>query len=135
MLKNLILYTSLLLAVTSCNSHSTAEKADNPLDGGRYFLENYMQGDMVKAQQYLFVNEQNQAFFDQMTKDYFAMDKEGRMQTRQASIQIDEVKALDAKASVIYYENSNDKVQRWIKVIETPDGWKVDLKFSYGPKL
>jgi hypothetical protein len=135
MLKNLILYCSLLLTVVSCNSHSPAEKADNPLDGGRYFIENYLQGDMIKAQQYLLVDAKNQSYFDQMTKDYFAMDKEGRMQTRQASIQIDEVKALDDKASVIYYQSSNNKIQRWIKVVSTPDGWKVDLKFSYGAKL
>ena len=94
-----------------------------------------MQGDMIKAQQYLFVDPKNQAFFNQMAKDYFAMDKEGRMQIRQASLQIDEVKALDTLSTVIYYKNSNDKVQRWVKVISTPDGWKVDLKFSYGPKL
>ncbi len=135
MLKKLILYCSLIIAGASCNPNSTAEKADNPLDGGRYFIENYMQGDMKKAQQYLLVNTENQAYFDKLTKEYFALDKEGRMQLRQASIQINEVKTINEQATAILYQNSKDKVLRWVKVVSTPEGWKVDLKFSYGPKL
>ena len=135
MLKKLILYSILILTVASCNSTNPAEKADNPLDGGRYFIENFMQGDMKKAQQYVLVDPKNQAYFDQMTKEYFSLDKEGRMQLRQASIQINEVKTINDHASAILYQNSYDKIQRWVKVILTPEGWKVDLKFSYGPKL
>ena len=133
MLKKLILYCSFISAMVACSSTSAVEKADNPLDGGRYFIENYMQGDMKKAQQYLLVDTQNQAFFDQMTKDYFALDKEGRMQLRQASIQINEVKTINEHTSIILYQNSQDKTPRWIKVVFSPDGWKVDLKYSYGP--
>ena len=135
MLKKLILYTSILLLAIACNSNNPAEIADNPLDGGRYFIENYMQGDMKKAQQYLLVDAQNQAYFDQMTKDYFSLDKEGRNQFRLSSIQINEVKTINDQSTAIIYSNSNDKIQRWVKVIATPNGWKVDLKYSYGPKL
>jgi len=90
---------------------------------------------MKKAQEYLLVDPKNQAYFDQMTKDYFALDKEGRTQLRQSSIEINEVKTLNDQASAIIYANSNDKIQRWVKVVATPKGWKVDLKYSYGPKL
>jgi hypothetical protein len=135
MLKKLILYTSLLILSSACNNSSPTEQADNPLDGGRYFIENYMQGDMKKAQAYLLEDAKNQAYFDQMTKDYFSLDKESRTQLRQSSIEINEVKTLSDQASAIIYANSNDKVQRWVKVVATPKGWKVDLKYSYGPKL
>ena len=135
MLKNLILYTSLLFLGTACSSNNNTEQADNPLDGGRYFIENYMQGDMKKAHAYLLVDDKNQAYFDQMTKEYYSLDKEGRTQLRQSSIQINEVKTINDKTSAILYANSNDKVERWVKVVSTPQGWKVDIKFSYGPKL
>jgi hypothetical protein len=135
MLKKLILFTSLFIVSSACNNSSPAEQADNPLDGGRYFIENYMQGDMKKAQEYLLVDPKNQAYFDQMTKDYFSLDKESRTQLRQSSIEINEVKTLNDQASAIIYANSNDKIQRWVKVVATPKGWKVDLKYSYGPKL
>ena len=135
MLKKLILFTSLFIISSACNNNSPAEQADNPLDGGRYFIENYMQGDMKKAQEYLLVDPKNQAYFDQMTKDYFSLDKEGRTQLRLSAIEINEVKTLNDQASAIIYANSHDKIQRWIKVVSTPKGWKVDLKYSYGPKL
>jgi len=135
MLKKLILFTSLFIISSACNNNSPAEQADNPLDGGRYFIENYMQGDMKKAQEYLLVDPKNQAYFDQMTKDYFSLDKESRTQLRQSSIEINEIKTLNDQASAIIYANSNDKIQRWVKVVATPKGWKVDLKYSYGPKL
>jgi uncharacterized lipoprotein NlpE involved in copper resistance len=135
MLKKLILFLSLLLALLSCNNQSQLEKADNPLDGGRYFIENYMQGDMIKSKQYLLVDPKNQAYFEQLKKDYFDLEKESRTQLRQASIQINEVKSLDSNSTVIYYQYSVDTLARWMKVVNTPNGWKVDLKFSYGTKL
>ena len=135
MLKKLILYTSLFIFSSACTNTSPDEQADNPLDGGRYFIEHYMQGDMKKAQEYLLVDAKNQTYFDQMKKDYFSLDKESRTQLRQSSIEINEVKTLNNQASAIIYANSNDKIQRWVKVVSTPKGWKVDLKYSYGPKL
>ena len=127
--------SSWVIMAWSCNNNKAIEKADNPLDGGRYFIENYLQGDMKKAQQYLLVDAKNQTYFDQMSKDYFALDKEGRMQLRQASIQINEVRTLDDKATAIIYQLSNEKTPHWIKVVSSPEGWKVDLKYTYGPKL
>ncbi len=135
MLKNLILSICLFIIVTSCNNSSPAERADNPLDGGRYFIENYMQGDMKKAHEYLLLDAKNQAYFEQMTKAYFALDKEGRTLLRQASIQINEVKTINDQTAAIIYSNSHDKIQKWVKVVASPNGWKVDLKYSYGPKL
>ena len=135
MLKKLFFVASLCLVLLSCQTKSEVEMAHNPLDGGRYFLEHYLQGDMLKAKQYLLVDAKNQAYFDQYTQDYFALDKEGRSQLRQSSIQINEVKSIDTNSSVIYYQFSADTLSRWIKVVNSPNGWKVDLKYSYGPKL
>lgn len=114
---------------------SAPEKADNAIDGGRNFIENYMKGDMKKAKLYIALDNENLAFFEKMTTDYFALDKEGRMQLRQASLQIDEIKQINEQATVIYYRNSFDKTPRWLKVIATTEGWKVDLKYSFGPKI
>ena len=135
MLKKLTLFIFLLVLVGSCQTSNSSEKAENALDGGRYFIENYHQGDMKMAHAYMVEDKQNQAYFEEMSKTYFALDKEGRQQLRQSSIQINEVKTIDPKTTIILYANSNDQIQRWLKVILTPDGWKVDLKYSYGPKL
>jgi hypothetical protein len=135
MLKKLIPYAFIALLQIACNNDKPVEQADNGLEGGRNFIENYMQGDITKAQLYMVEDPENLAYFDEMSKSYFSMDKEGRNQFRQASIQINEVKSLNDQTTVIYYQNSFDKTPRWIKVIYTSKGWKVDLKYSYGPKL
>jgi len=135
MLKKLIPYAFISLFLTACGNDTPPEQADNGLDGGRNFIENYMQGDIQKAQLYLVEDPENQAYFDKMSASYFSMDKEGRNQYRQASIEINEVKTVNDQTTIIYYQNSFEKIPRWLKVISTPKGWKVDLKYSYGPKL
>lgn len=107
----------------------------NPLDGGRYFIENAMQGEFKKAKNYLLNTPENTAYFEKMATRYFSLDKEGRQQLRQASIQINEVSAVDSTMTIINYQNSYDKKAHKLKVIETPDGWKVDLKYTYDPNL
>jgi hypothetical protein len=36
---------------------------------------------------------------------------------------------------VINYQNSFEKVVHKLKVIQTKEGWKVDLKYTYTPEL
>ena len=135
MLKKLIPFIIITLFVTSCTSQPSAEQADNAIDGGRNFIENYMKGDMKKAKLYIVEGPENKAHFEKLINEYFGLDKEGRMQLRLASLQIDEIKTINEQTTVIYYQNSFDKTPRWVKVISTPQGWKVDLKYSYGPKI
>ena len=123
------------LLFVSCSSTPAYEKALDPLDGGRNFIENCMQGDLKKAHFYVISDSSNEAYFKEISDAYFALDKEGRMQNRQASLQINKVKALDPKTTLIHYKYSNDETPKVIKVVETPNGWKVDLKYSYEADL
>lgn len=135
MLKKLIPYLFIAIAIASCNSQGTSQQADNAIDGGRNFIENYMKGDMKTAKFFVVESAENKAYFEQLINEYFGLDKEGRMQLRQASLQINEIKSMNDQTTVIYYQNSFDKKPRWLKVISTNQGWKVDLKYSYGPKI
>jgi len=117
-----------------CSNLSNKEMADNALDGGRYFIENCNQGDFKKANNYLLEGAENQSFLKDISTSYFALDKEGRQQLRQASIQINEVQSLDSNQTIIKYQSTLDKIPHQIKVINTPSGWKVDLKFTYTGK-
>ncbi|MCX6203546.1 MAG: hypothetical protein NTY43_04540 [Bacteroidetes bacterium] len=120
--------------LAACNSQPNVDLADNALDGGRYFIENCMQGDFKKAKNYLVESPQNEAIFDTLSAHYYLLDKEGRQQLRQASIQINEVSSIDATHSIIDYQNSFDKIPMKMSVIATPKGWKVDLQYSYPQK-
>ena len=124
----------LLAILASCNDTISIDLADNALDGGRYFLENCNQGDFKKANHYLLDNPENQSYFKGISNNYFTLDKEGRQQLRQASIQINEVQALDSNQTIIKYQSSLDKIPHQLKVVHSPLGWKVDLKFTYSGK-
>jgi hypothetical protein len=130
MLKKLLVIVLGGISLLSCQTNPAIEKADNALDGGRYFIENYMKGDFKTAHFYIVNNPPNQAIFDSIASQYFGLDKEGRMQLRQASIQINNVEAPDTATGLIHYQNSFDKTPHTLKVVHTADGWKVDLKNS-----
>jgi hypothetical protein len=135
MFKKIPLFFILASQLLSCHSGEDFEKAVDPLEGGRNFIENLLQGDVKKAHFYMVADPENETYFKKMSDKYFSLDKEGRQQLRQASIQINEVSAIDSSTTIIYYQTSNDTSARKLKVIQTPAGWKVDLKYSYGPNL
>ncbi|MGI9138235.1 MAG: hypothetical protein ACR2IM_04275, partial [Sediminibacterium sp.] len=93
------------------------------------------QGEFKKAEFYLIHDSVNQFHFDQISKKYYELDKEGRQQLRQSSIQINEITAIDSSNAIIYYQNSYEKLPHKLKVQLTKEGWKIDLKYSYGPAL
>jgi hypothetical protein len=130
----LVLFIGLLVLVIACNSSTDEMKADNALDGGRYYIENCMKGDFKIAKKYLLASPQNQAIFDSLSAQYFLLDKEGRQQLRQASIQINEIRSIDSTHSSFDYQNSLDKIAQKMMVVSTPEGWKVDLQYSYPQK-
>ena len=117
------------IGILGCQQQPAFELADNPLDGGRYFIESCLHGEFKKARFYLLDDSTNQAGFENISKQYYILDKEGRQQLRQASIQINNINTLDSNTSVIYYQNSFDKEAKKIKVLRTEKGWKVDLRF------
>jgi len=130
----LALFIGLLAIASSCNMGADEMKADNALDGGRYYIENCMKGDFKIAKKYLLASPQNQAIFDSISAQYFLLDKEGRQQLRQASIQINEIRSIDSTHSSFDYQNSLDKIAQKMMVVSTPEGWKVDLQYSYPQK-
>lgn len=130
----LVLFIGFLAIASSCNMGVDEMKAESALDGGRYYIENCMKGDFKIAKKYLIASPQNQAIFDSLSAQYFLLDKEGRQQLRQASIQINEILSIDSTHSSFDYQNSLDKIAQKMMVVSTPEGWKVDLQYSYPQK-
>ena len=128
-------YLFLALFLWHCSPSEQFEVADNPLDAGRYFIENSMQGNFKKAKNYVLEDAENITLFEQLSSNYYGLDKEGRMQIRLASIQINEISAVDSTMTIMNYQNSFDNKVHKLKIVSTPKGWKVDLKYTYGPKL
>jgi hypothetical protein len=128
-------YLILALFLWQCSPSDQYEVADNPIDGGRYFIENCMQGNFKKAKFYVVEDAENLVLFEKIANTYYRLDKEGRQQIRLASIQINEISAVDSSITIMNYQNSFDNKMHKLKIISTPNGWKVDLKYTYGANL
>jgi hypothetical protein len=102
MIKKIFTLIFASVCLLSCHQQPDFEIATSPLDGGRYFIESCLQGEFKKAKFYLISDSANQGHLEQISKNYYTLDKEGRQQLRQASIQINEISAIDSSNSVIY---------------------------------
>lgn len=118
----------------ACSNEASEFKAENALEGGRYFIENCMKGDFKKARLYLLESPINKNQLDSISAHYFSLDKEQRQQLRQASIQVNEILSIDSTHSSFNYQNSLDKITHSLMIVATPQGWKVDLQYSYDQK-
>jgi hypothetical protein len=119
---------SFLIFGTGCKESAPFEKALDPLDAGRNYLEGVQQGDFKKAHFYILNDSSNETTFNKVLNQYHSLDKEGRQQMRLAAIQINEIANIDPKTVLINYQLSIEGHPSSLKVIETQDGWKVDLK-------
>ena len=125
----------LIMLGLACGSDQSDLKANNALEGGRYFIENCMKGDFKKAKLFLLDNPSNKTYFDSLSSHYFSLDKEQRQLLREASIQVNEIINIDSTHGSFSYQNSLDKTPQKIMVVATPEGWKVDLQYSYTQKI
>jgi hypothetical protein len=117
-----------LMGLLSCQSTPRFEPAKDPLEAGRYFVESCLKGEFKEAQFYILKDTLNQLQLDSISESYHQLDKEGRQQLRQASIQINNVTTLDSNNAVLQYQNSFEKIARSIKIVRNEHGWQVNLK-------
>ena len=117
-----------LMGLLSCQSTPLFEPAKDPLEAGRYFVESCLKGEFKEAQFYILKDSLNQLHLDSISESYHQLDKEGRQQLRQASIQINNVTTLDSNNAVLQYQNSFEKIARSVKIVRNEQGWQVNLK-------
>lgn len=119
---------ALAVLLMACNGKQEEyRKAEDALDAGREFINSRLQGDFMKAAFYMLPDEKNKSLLNEMERSYREKDKEGRQQWRTASINIREVKEQSDTVTLIYFQNSFDKLADTIRVIKQKDNWLVDL--------
>lgn len=125
-MKYLLLYIA-VLSVACGGKQQDYRKAEDALDAGREFINSKLQGDFSKAAFYLLPNEKNTGILQEMEHSYRKKNREGRQQWRTASINIKEVKDLNDSITVIYFQNSSDKLADTIYVVKQKGDWLVDI--------
>jgi hypothetical protein len=109
--------------------------AESALDAGREFIDACLKGDFAKAAFYMVNDSTNTRHLGQAESRYRENDKEGRQQLRQASINIREVSDVDDSTTIIYYNNSFDKLPLKVKIVRQDKAWLVDFKYTFSPNL
>ena len=115
------------LSIACGGKQQDYRKAEDALDAGREFINSKLQGDFSKAAFYILPNEKNTGILQEMERSYREMNREGRQQWRTASINIQEVKDLNDSITVIYFQNSSDKLADTIYVVKQKGDWLVDI--------
>ena len=131
MIKKITVFLSwggLVIGLFSCQTTPNFETAHDPLEAGRYFVESCLKGEFKEATFYIVKDSLNQSQLDSIAQSYYQLDKEGRQQLRQASIQINNVNTLDSNHAELDYQNSFEKIAHKVKIIRNEHGWQVNLK-------
>ncbi len=127
-MKKSILVLFILLAACG-TKRQEYQKAENALDAGREFVNASLQGDFSKAAFFMVPGEKNSHKLQEAEKAYREKDRDGRQQSRTASIIISEVKDLNDSVTLIYYSNSYDKIPQTIQVLKKNNTWLVNFSF------
>ena len=104
-------------------------KAENALDAGREFVNACQQGDFSKAAFFMVPGEKNKHKLQEAEKVYREKDRDGRQQSRTASLNISEVKDLNDSVTIISYRNSFDKIPQTLQVLKQNNTWLVNFSF------
>ena len=131
-MKSVLIFAVVLLV--SCGAgHTDYIKAENALDAGREFINACATGDFSKAAFFMMADEKNRTKLKETERVYREKDKEGRQQSRLASILIGEVKEINDSTTVIYYQNSFDKQPCVLEVMKQNGSWLVNFANTFNP--
>lgn len=126
---------SLLLSALFVSCGTQYPKAEDPLDAGREFIDASLKGDFEKAKAYMLHNESNNRQFEKMVADYRQKSNEQKQQYHDASLNILEEDTVSDSVHIISYKNSFDNIARKVKVVNTSDGWLVDVSYTFSGNL
>ena len=82
----------------------------------------------------MLADQTNQQLLGALETEYRSKDKEGRQQSRTASINIIQVDDIDSITTIIQYSSSFEKSIKKIKVVKKEANWLVDYKYSFSKK-
>ncbi len=110
-------------------------KAENAFDAGREFIDGCLKGDFEKARFYLLKNETNNQQLDKLINNYRNKSNEQKKGYHEASINVLEENTISDSVHIISYKNSFDTIPHKLKVVQTGDGWQVDLSYTFSGNL
>lgn len=125
MIRKSILIAYGLIALLGCSTQQSLSPADNALDAGREFIDAQLKGDFERAAFYMLDDAKQQAWLKTAEENYRKLDRGGRQQSREASINIAGVQEKHADTTLIQYSYSFDTTPKTLLVIKVNQQWKA----------
>lgn len=120
-------FFSILLFIACNPRQQEYRRAEDALDAGREYIQACLKGDFSRAAFYTTGDASNTTILQSTEEQYRRLDKEGRQQLRNASINISEVQELNDSTTAVQYSNSSDKEPHRLMVVKRKNDWQVDL--------
>ena len=114
---------------------SKYDKATDPLDAAREFINACLTGDVEKATYYMIDDAENKSQLLKIKRDFDAKANTEKYEFAHASIIINEDATLSDTVHIINYKNSYDNIGRKVKVIKRNEIWQVDFKYTFNGNL
>jgi hypothetical protein len=127
-------FSFLILLLCSCNVPDY-QPATTALEGGREFIQAYLNGDFDKASFYMINDSINNTDLLKIKRDYNFKSADEKHGYASASIIINSDEAIDDSTHIINYSNSYDKIAHKVKVINRNKQWLVDFKYTFNGNL
>ena len=128
-------FVFVLLLSVFCSCNNPYPKAENAFDAGREFIDGCLKGDFDKARSYLLQNEANEKQFEKLINNYRQKSSEQKQEYHTASINVLEEDSVSDSVHIINYKNSFDNIARKLKIVQTKEGWLVDLSYTFNGNL
>lgn len=125
MIRKTIFISYCLIALLGCSSKQSWTPADNALDAGREFIDAQLKGDFAKAAFYMLEEPTQQAWLKTAEENYRKLDRGGRQESREASINIAGVQEKHADTTLIQYSYSFDTSPKTLLVVKNNQQWKA----------
>lgn len=122
-----------LLAVFffACNSGEQNIKAENDIDATRDFIRAALDGRFDVARNFMLKDSINLQYLDAVERNYNKMDLTAKSNYLSASITIHLVEPVNDSATIVVYSNTYKNDHDTLKVLQTSNGWLVDLKYLF----
>jgi hypothetical protein len=124
---------SLFLLLTfifwGCSSY---EEPDSGIDCGRQFINATYQGNFKRAKQLLLAEPGQEDLLDsRIEKEFRSKDSNGREALSKSSIVVRNIEQQGDSVVYISYLNAYDNQEKKLRIINSSNGWKTDLAFSF----
>jgi len=126
----ILIFSFLFITLLSCNSGY--KKADDAQDAGRQFIRAELDGDIDKATFYLLKDTTNLSIITKWKQGYDALSSDEKHAYRNAEIRPVKIEMQpDSTWEYVFTNSYQQKDTTVIDVVNTKEGWLVDLKYLH----